>query len=66
MTSPYVMFLLLMVFSFVLAVVLSCYREDEKPAILRGIVRRGILFSVSVIGFAAVAYLVSGVVLLPA
>lgn len=66
MTSPIVMLLLLVVFSFVLAVVLSCYREDEKPDILRGIVRRAVLFGVSVIGFAAVAYLVSGVVLLPA
>lgn len=65
MTSPWIMFLLLMVFSFVLAAVLSCYREDEKPAILRGIVRRSLVFSVSVIGFAAFAYFVSGVVLFP-
>ncbi|MHC4822925.1 MAG: hypothetical protein ACYTEP_02790 [Planctomycetota bacterium] len=65
MTSPWVMFLLLMVFSFVLAAVLSCYREDEKSEILRGILRRSMLFSVSVIGFAAFAYFVSGVVLFP-
>ena len=33
--------------------------------ILRGILRRSMLFSVSVIGFAAFAYFVSGVVLFP-
>lgn len=65
MTSPLVMFLLLVVFSLVLGAVLSCYREDEKSAILRGILRRATIFSVAVIGFAAVAYLVSGVVLFP-
>lgn len=66
MTSPLVMLLLLLVFSFALAVVLSCYREDEKSAILRGILRRSAVFGISVIGFAALAYFVSAVVLLPA
>jgi len=65
MTNPIVMFLLLAVFSLVLAAVLSCYREDEKGEILRGIARRGALFFVSVCGFAAVAYLLSGTLLLP-
>ena len=66
MTSPWVMFLLLLVFSFVLAVVLSCYREDDKAAIWRGVLRRGITFCVSVIGFAAFAYFLSDFVLMPA
>lgn len=66
MTNPIVMLLLLLVFSFVLAAVLSCYREDEKSAIIRGIFRRSLVFSVSVIGFAAVAYFTSGFVLFPA
>ena len=66
MTNPLVMLLLLLVFSFVLAAVLSCYREDDKSDILRGIVRRAMLFAVSVIGFAAAAYFTSGVVLFPA
>jgi hypothetical protein len=65
MTSPFIMFLLLVVFSLVLAVVLSCYREDEKNAILRGVLRRGGVFFVSVCGFAALAYLLSGLFLLP-
>ena len=65
MTSAVVMFLLLLVFSLVLAAVLSCYREDDKKAILRGIVRRGSVFFVSVCGFAALAYLLSGTFLLP-
>lgn len=63
--SPFVMLLLLVFFSLVLAVVLSCYREDEKSEILRGTVRRAIVFFVSVGGFAAVAYLLSGTFLLP-
>lgn len=66
MTNSLVMLLLLLVFSFVLAAVLSCYREDDKADILRGIVRRATVFAISVIGFAAVAYFTSGFVLLPA
>ena len=65
MTSPFVMAFLLLVFSIVLAAVLSCYREDEVPAILKGILRRGSVFFVSVVGFAALAYMISGVFLLP-
>ena len=59
------MLLLLVFFSLVLAAVLSCYREDEKADILRGTVRRAIVFFVSVSGFAALAYLLSGLFLLP-
>lgn len=66
MTNPIGMLLLLLVFSFVLAAVLSCYREDEKSDIIRGIVRRAMVFAVSVIGFAAVAYFTSGFLLFPA
>ncbi|PCJ55570.1 MAG: hypothetical protein COA70_00330 [Planctomycetota bacterium] len=66
MTNPLVMLLLLLVFSFALAAVLSCFREDEKSDIMRGTLRRAMVFSVSVIGFAAVAYFTSGFVLFPA
>jgi len=65
MTNAIVMFLLLVFFSAVLAIVLSCYREDEKNAILKGVARRGTVFFVAVSGFAAVAYLLSGTFLLP-
>jgi len=65
MIQPIVMFLLLITFSAVLAIVLSCYREDEKTAILKGMARRGAVFFVAVAGFAAVAYLMSGTFLLP-
>lgn len=65
MIQPLVMFLLLVAFSAVLAIVLSCYREDEKTAILKGMARRGAVFFVAVAGFAAVAYLMSGTFLLP-
>jgi hypothetical protein len=63
--NPFVMFVLLVFFSLVLAAVLSCYREDDKAAILRGTVRRAIVFFVSVGGFAAVAFLISRTFLLP-
>ena len=66
MTNPFVMLLLLLVFSFVLAAVLSCYREVVKSDIIRGILRRSMIFSISVVGFAAVAYFTSGFVLFPA
>jgi membrane-anchored glycerophosphoryl diester phosphodiesterase (GDPDase) len=63
--SPFMMVLLLIFFSFVLAAVLSCYREDEKAEILRGTLRRAIVFFVSVGGFAALAFLLSDTLLLP-
>ena len=63
--NPLVMLLLLVFFSLVLSAVLSCYREDDQTAILRGTVRRAIVFFVSVSGFAALAYLLSGLFLLP-
>mgnify|MGYP006863454458 CR=1 FL=1 len=60
-----VMFALLLFFSLVLAAVLSCYREDEKRAIVRGTLRRAAVFYVSVCGFAAVAYMISVAFLMP-
>jgi len=37
-----VMFLMLLVFATSLAVVLSCYRDDEPAEVLRGTVRRAL------------------------
>ena len=65
MINPFVMLILLVILSVVLAIVLSCYREDEKGAILKGIARRSVVFFLAVGGFAAVAYMISGVFLLP-
>ncbi|MFK5956021.1 MAG: hypothetical protein QM477_06200 [Planctomycetota bacterium] len=66
MTNPLVMLLLLVVFSLVLASVLSCFREDATSDIMRGIARRAAVFFSAVVGFAALAYFVSGFVLFPA
>ncbi|MCP4093573.1 MAG: hypothetical protein GY747_08990 [Planctomycetes bacterium] len=65
MINSIVMFVLLVIFSLVLSIVLSCYREDDKSAILKGMARRGAVFFVAVAGFAAVAYMISGTFLLP-
>lgn len=65
MTSPATMALLLLFFAACLALVLSAYREDEPRAILRGALRRGLLFCLAVASIAAVASLVTHRVLAP-
>lgn len=59
------MVLFLVIFSGGLAVVLSCYRDDDPKHVMQGIRRRTLVFTVAVIGFAAVAFLVSSTVLFP-
>ena len=56
---------LLLVFSGVLATVLSCYRHDHVGTVVRGILRRTILFAGAVLAFSVFAGLVSGTILHP-
>lgn len=65
MTSPWVMALLLLYYGATFGVVLSAYREDEPGPLLRGAVRRTLVFVASVVAVAAAAYLVSATVLRP-
>ena len=60
-----VMVLLLLVFSSSLAVVLSCYRDDQPAELLRGILRRALTFTGAVLLFAVLAWVVSSTVLYP-
>jgi hypothetical protein len=59
------MFLMLLVFATSLAVVLSCYRDDEPAEVLRGTLRRAVTFTGAVLVFAVLAWLVSSTVLYP-
>ncbi|MAW62275.1 MAG: hypothetical protein CMJ94_15770 [Planctomycetes bacterium] len=63
MSNIFVQLLLLLFFSFALAAVVSCYRDDEPEAVVRGIPRRMFLFAGTVAGLAVLAY-VLGVTLL--
>ena len=65
MSTSLVMLLLLVLFGATLSAVLSAYREDDRRAILRGTVRRTMLFCSAVLGIALLAYLVSTQILLP-
>ncbi len=66
MGSPLVMIILLLLFSVVLGVVVSCYRFDTKAEILESLPRRAATFAIVVSMFAVVAYVLSAVVLMPA
>ena len=65
MTNPFVMLLLLVLFSASLSVVLSCYRDDEPGDVLRGARRRTLVFTGAVLSFALIAWVVSSTVLYP-
>lgn len=65
MGSPLIMILLLLFFSAVLGVVVSCYRFDTKQEILDSLPRRTFSFASVVICFAIVAYILSATVLFP-
>ncbi|MFT7517767.1 MAG: hypothetical protein ACI84O_001568 [Myxococcota bacterium] len=65
MGSPLIMILLLLFFSAVLGVVVSCYRFDTKKEILDSLPRRTLSFASVVICFAIVAYVLSATVLSP-
>jgi 4-amino-4-deoxy-L-arabinose transferase-like glycosyltransferase len=56
MSNIFIQFLLLLAFSFALAAVVSCYRDDEPKEVLRGIPRRMALFAGTVTGLAVLAY----------
>lgn len=56
MSNILIQFLLLLVFSFVLAAVVSCYRDDDPKDVLGGIPRRMALFAGTVVGLAVLAY----------
>ena len=60
-----IQFVLLLLFSFVLAAVVSCYRDDDPKAVLSGIPRRMGLFAGTVTAMAVVAYLLGVTVLSP-
>lgn len=63
MSNIFIQFGLLLVFSFTLAAVVSCYRDDDPKEVMRGIPRRMALFAGTVVGLAVLAY-VLGVTLL--
>lgn len=63
--SLLIQFLLLLYFSFALAVVVSCYRDDDREAVLKGIPRRMGLFAGTVSAMAVLAYLLGVTVLAP-
>lgn len=65
MSSVFVQFLLLLFFSFALAAVVSCYRDDEPGEVLRGIPRRMALFAGTVTALAVIAYLLGVSLLAP-
>jgi len=65
MSSILVQFVLLLIFSFSLAAVVSCYRDDEPSAVLQGIPRRMLLFAGTVSAMAAVSYLLGVTLLAP-
>jgi len=51
-----IQFGLLLVFSFALSAVVSCYRDDDPKEVMRGIPRRMALFAGTVAGLAVLAY----------
>lgn len=59
------MVLFLVIFAAGLAVVLSCYRDDAREAVLGGIRRRTLTFTGAVVVFAFLAWLTSSTVLYP-
>ena len=63
MSNIFVQLLLLLFFSFALAAVVSCYRDDEPEAVVRGIPRRMFLFAGTVAGLAVLAYVLGVAVL---
>lgn len=65
MSHILVQFVLLLIFSFALAAVVSCYRDDEPSDVLRGIPRRMGLFAGTVAGLAVLAYLMGVTFLSP-
>lgn len=65
MSNVFIQFLLLLFFSFALAAVVSCYRDDEPSEVLRGIPRRMALFAGTVAALAVLAYLLGVSLLAP-
>lgn len=59
------MVVFLVIFAASLAVVLSCYRDDEQSHVLAGVRRRTLTFTVAVLVFAFLAWLTSSTVLYP-
>ncbi len=56
---------LLVVFSLALSAVVSAYRDDEKAAILRGMLRRSLMFVGTILGFAVVGWAIGNTLLRP-
>lgn len=65
MSSIFIQFFLLLIFSLSLAIVVSGYRDDDPKLIMRGIPRRMFLFAGTVIGMAVVAYALGATYLFP-
>ncbi|KAA3612826.1 MAG: hypothetical protein DWQ01_03750 [Planctomycetota bacterium] len=65
MTTLFGQFCMLLIFSLALAAVASGFRDDDPKKILRGIVRRGLMFSGAVIAIGAVALLLDSWFLRP-
>lgn len=65
MSNIFVQFLLLLFFSFALAAVVSCYRDDDPKAVMHGIPRRMFLFAGTVTAMAVVSYILGVTLLSP-
>ncbi len=65
MTTLAVQLLLLLVFSAVLGGIASAYRDDDRRAILRGTVRRGLTFALAVATLAVASWVVDLLFLRP-
>lgn len=65
MSNIFIQFGLLLVFSFALAAVVSCYRDDDPKQVMRGIPRRMALFAGTVAGLAVLAYVLGVSLLAP-
>ncbi|MBT3340210.1 MAG: hypothetical protein HOM34_00440 [Planctomycetes bacterium] len=56
---------LLVVFSFALSAVVSAYRDDEKSVILKGMLRRALMFMGTIFAFAVVGWAIGNTLLRP-
>ncbi|MCH2100869.1 MAG: hypothetical protein MK209_02995 [Planctomycetes bacterium] len=65
MSNIFIQFLLLIFFSFALAAVVSCYRDDDPAEVLRGIPRRMVLFAGTVTILAMLSYVLGVSLLAP-
>ena len=65
MTTFPIQLLLLLVFSAGLALVVSAYREESSEKIIRGSLRRGVMFALAVLAIGGIAAAFGWTILLP-